>query len=53
MDLLFSIIEHIDECDVDTEFDTLLIAMVPCMIDSFAVMLKTSAGCKKMFGCLK
>ncbi len=52
-DLIFSIIEQIDEGDVDTEFETLLKAMVPGMIDSFAVMLKTSAGCKKMFGCLK
>ena len=53
MDLIFSIIEQIDEGDVDTEFETLLKAMVPGMIDSFAIMLKTSAGCKKMFGCLK
>lgn len=52
-DLIFSIIEQIDEGDVDTEFETLLKAMVPGMIDSFAIMLKTSAGCKKMFGCLK
>ena len=53
MDLIFSIIEQIDEGDVDTELETLLKAMVPGMIDSFAVMLKTSAGCKKMFGCFK
>ena len=53
MDLIFSIIEQIDEGDVDTEFETLLKAMVPGMIGSFAIMLKTSAGCKKMFGCLK
>ena len=53
MDLIFSIIEQIDEGDVETEFETLLKAMVPGMIDSFAIMLKTSAGCKKMFGCLK
>lgn len=53
MDLIFSIIEQIDEGDVDTEFETLLKAMVPGMIDSFAIMLKTSEGCKKMFGCLK
>ena len=52
MDLIFSIIEQIDEGDTDTEFETLLKAMVPGMIDSFAVMLKTSAGCKKMFKCL-
>ena len=48
-DLIFSIIEQIDEGDTDTEFETLLKAMVPGMIDSFALMLKTSAGCKKMF----
>ena len=51
-DLIFSIIEQIDEGDTDSEFETLLKAMVPGMIDSFALMLKTSAGCKKMFGCL-
>ncbi len=51
-DLIFSIIEQIDEGDTDTEFEILLKAMVPSMIDSFALMLKTSAGCKKMFKCL-
>ena len=51
-DLIFSIIEQIDEGDTDTEFETLLKAMGPGMIDSFAMMLKTSAGCKKMFKCL-
>lgn len=50
-DLIFSIIEQIDEGDTDTEFETLLKAMVPSMIDSFALMLKTSDGCKKLFGC--
>ena len=53
MDLIFSIIEQIDEGDTDTEFETLLKAMVPGMIDSFAVLLKTSAGCKKVFGCFR
>ena len=53
MDLIFSIIEQIDEGETDSEFETLLKAMVPGMIDSFAVMLKTSAGCKKMFGCFR
>ena len=50
-DLIFSIIEQIDEGDTDSEFEMLLKAMVPGMIDSFALMLKTSAGCKKLFGC--
>ena len=53
MDLIFSIIEQIDEGETDSEFETLLKAMVPGMIDSFAVMLKTSAGCKKVFGCFR
>ena len=52
MDLIFSIIEEIDDGDTDTEFETLLKAMVPGMIDSFAIMFKTSAGCRKMFKCL-
>ena len=51
MDLIFSIIEQIDDGDADSEFETLLKAMVPGMIDSFALMLKTSACCKKLFGC--
>ena len=51
-DLIFSIIEQIDEGDTDSEFEMLLKAMVPGMIDSFALMLKTSVGCKKMFKCL-
>ena len=50
-DLIFSIIEQIDDGETDSEFETLLKAMVPGMIDSFALMLKTSAGCKKLFGC--
>ena len=50
-DLIFSIIEQIDEGETDSEFETLLKAMVPGMIDSFALMLKSSAGCKKLFGC--
>ena len=50
-DLIFSIIEQMDEGETDSEFETLLKAMVPGMIDSFALMLKTSAGCKKLFGC--
>ena len=50
-DLIFSIIEQIDEGETDSEFETLLKDMVPGMIDSFALMLKTSAGCKKLFGC--
>ena len=50
-DLIFSIIEQIDEGETDSDFETLLKAMVPGMIDSFALMLKTSAGCKKLFGC--
>ena len=53
MYLIFSIIEQIDEGETDSEFETLLKAMVPGMIDSFALMLKTSAGCKKMFGCFR
>jgi len=53
MDLIFSIIEQIDEGETDSEFETLLKSMVPGMIDSFALMLKTSTGCKKLFGCFR
>lgn len=49
LDLIHMIIEKIDDGDEDTEFEKILKAMVPPMIDSFALMLKVNKGC----GCLK
>lgn len=49
MDLIYSVIEQIDDGEEDSEFETLLKSMVPAMIDSFAVMLKVNKGC----GCMK
>lgn len=49
MDLIFTVIEQIDDGEEDSEFETLLKSMVPAMIDSFSVMLKVNKGC----GCIK
>ena len=49
MDLIYTVIEQIDDGEEDSEFETLLKAMVPPMIDSFSVMLKINKGC----GCMK
>jgi flagellar biosynthesis/type III secretory pathway protein FliH len=49
LDLIYTVIEQIDDGEEDSEFETLLKAMVPPMIDSFAVMLKVNKGC----GCMK
>lgn len=45
MDLIYTIIEQIDDGEEDSEFETLLKSMVPAMIDSFSVMLKVNKGC--------
>jgi hypothetical protein len=49
LDLIYTVIEQIDDGEEDSEFETLLKAMVPPMIDSFSVMLKVNKGC----GCMK
>ena len=43
--VLFHLIEQIDEGDKDSEFEIVLKALVPPMIDSFAVMLKAKKMC--------
>ena len=49
IDLIFTVIEQIDDGAEDSEFGTVLKSMVPTMIDSFSVMLKVNKGC----GCTK
>lgn len=49
MDIIFTVIEQIDDGAEDSEFETLLKSMVPTMIDSFSVMLKVNKGC----GCMR
>lgn len=49
LDIIYTLIENIEEGEHDTELETLLKAMVPTMIDSFSVMLKVNKGC----GCMK
>lgn len=49
MELIYTVIEQIDDGEEDSEFETILKSMVPPMIDSFAVMLKVNKAC----GCLK
>ena len=43
--LIYSVIEEIDEGPEDTEIETILKSMVPAMIDSFSVMLKLNKAC--------
>ena len=45
IDLIYSIIEEIDEGEEDSEFEVILKRMVPPMIDSFSAMLKVTKGC--------
>lgn len=47
--ILYHFIEQIDKGDTDTEFETLLKALVPPMIDSFAGLIKASNKLKSIF----
>jgi hypothetical protein len=47
--VLFHLIEQIDEGDKDSEFEIVLKALVPPMVDSFAVMLKAKKMCLSCF----
>lgn len=46
LDLMYSLIEQIDQGEQDSELETILKTMVPPMIDSFAIMLKVNKGCR-------
>jgi len=43
--ILNHLIEQIDEGDKDSEFEVVLKALVPPMVDSFAAMLKLKKSC--------
>lgn len=50
--VLNHLIEQIDEGEKDSEFEIVLKAMVPPMVDSFATMIKAKKQLAKCFSCL-
>ena len=50
--VLNHLIEQIDKGDEDSEFEKILKALVPPMVDAFAAMLKTKQGLLKCMPCL-
>lgn len=50
--VLNHLIEQIDEGEKDSEFEIVLKAMVPPMVDSFAAMIKAKKQLAKCFSCL-
>jgi len=50
--VLNHLIEEIDEGEKDSEFEIILKAMVPPMVDSFAAMLKANKAITSCFSCL-
>lgn len=50
--VLNHLIEQIDKGDEDSEFERILKALVPPMVDAFAAMLKTKKGLLKCIPCL-
>ena len=50
--VLNHLIEQIDEGEKDSEFEIVLKAMVPPMVDSFAAMIKAEKQLAKCFSCL-
>jgi hypothetical protein len=50
--VLNHLIEQIDEGEKDSEFETILKALVPPMVDSFATMLKAKKEIAKCLPCL-
>jgi len=50
--VLNHLIEQIDEGEKDSEFEVVLKALVPPMVDAFANMLKAKQGLKKCLACL-
>jgi hypothetical protein len=50
--VLNHLIEQIDDGEKDSEFEIVLKAMVPPMVDSFAAMIKAKKQLAKCFSCL-
>lgn len=50
--VLNHLIEQIDKGEEDSEFEKILKALVPPMVDSFAAMLKAKKGLTKCMPCL-
>ena len=50
--VLNHLIEQIEEGEKDSEFEIVLKAMVPPMVDSFAAMIKAKKQLAKCFSCL-
>jgi hypothetical protein len=48
IDIIYAVIENIDDGTEDSEFETFLKTMVPIMIDSFSTMLKVN----KAYACV-
>jgi len=51
--ILNHLIEQIDDGEKDSEFEIVLKSLVPPMVDSFAMMLKTNKAVAKCLPCLK
>lgn len=49
INVLFHLIEQIDEGEKDSEFEIILKTLVPPMVDGFATMLKTKKMCLPCF----
>ena len=49
INVLFHLIEQIDEGEKDSEFEIILKTLVPPMVDGFATMLKAKKMCRPCF----
>ena len=52
INVLYHLIEQIDEGEKDSEFETMLKTLVPPIIDGFATLLKANQAVKKCLPCL-
>ena len=51
INVLYHLIEQIDEGEKDSEFEMMLKTLVPPIIDSFATLLKANKAVKKCLSC--
>lgn len=52
INVLYHLIEQIDEGEKDSEFETMFKTLVPPIIDGFATLLKTNKAVAKCLPCL-